>query len=57
MLNLYEGLKVPSPIKRRGRPKGSDLTTVGLPVKRNKRGNLHSRKPVSFSRLHTTEKE
>ena len=56
MLNSV-GLKVPPPVKKRGRPRGSDLTIIGLPAKRNRRDNLHSRKPVSFSQLHITDKK
>ena len=49
------GLKVPPPVKKRGRPKGSDLTTIDLPTKRSKRKSKS--KPCSFSHLHTSEKE
>ena len=45
---------MPPPIKRRGRPKGYGLTTIGLPAKRLKRD---VRKPQKFSLLHTSEKE
>ena len=49
------GLKVPPPIKKRGRPKGCNLTTIGLPAKKVKTGV--TKKPCSFAMLHTSDKE
>ena len=43
---------MPPVVKRRGRPKGHTLTVCGLPAKR--RG---TRKPVSFSLMHTSQKQ
>ena len=51
------GLTVLPSVKKRERLKSIDLTIIGLPAKQNRRDNLHSRKPVGFSRLHTTEKK
>ncbi|XP_065895227.1 uncharacterized protein [Dysidea avara] len=47
-------IKVPSAIKKRGRPRGSELTVVGLPKKKNRRG---VEGPCPFIRLHTSDKE
>ena len=46
-------LRVPPAIKKRGRPKDSNLTVIGLPTKRqkSKRGKI-----CSFLQLHTSEK-
>ena len=46
---------MPSVIKRRGRPKGHLLTTIGLPRKKGK--STIAKKPCSFLKLHTSEKE
>ena len=43
---------MPPHIKKRGRPKGRELTTIGLPVKKAKGG-----KPCAFTKLHTSIKE
>ena len=50
---ISKGLKLPPILKKRGRPKGHDCTTIGLPVKRLK----SSKKPKSVSRKHCSEKE
>ena len=52
---LNAGLNLPPPVKQRGRPKGHDLTVVGLPAKRARKGKTN--KPCSFSKLHVSEKE
>ena len=46
------GIKVPPRIKKRGRPKGHELTTIGLPAKKAKGGKL-----CAFTKLHTSDKE
>ena len=51
----YSGIKVGPVVKRRGRPRGHDLTTIGLPAKKAK--NEVGKKPCSFRRLHTSMKE
>jgi len=44
-------LKLPPKSKIRGRPKGSELTAIGLPKKRKEGG------PTAFIRKHPKEKE
>jgi len=46
---------MPRVIKKRGRPKGHTLTTIGLPCKRAKTSRKDG--PVAFSRLHVSEKK
>ena len=53
LLDLCTCLKVPPAVKKRDRPKGHNLTTVGLSAK--KRQN-NSGSPWTFSQLHTSEK-
>lgn len=45
---------MPPLVKKRGRPKGHGLTTIGLPAKRARK---EYKKPCSFSKLHVSEKE
>lgn len=49
------GIKVTPIVKRRGRPRGHELTTIGLPAKKAKKPA--DKKPCSFSRLHVSGKE
>ena len=49
---LTTGIKAPP---RRGRPRGHDLTTVGLPAKKAKKES--AKKPCSFSKMHISKKE
>ena len=35
--NLLTGIKAPTVVKRRGRPRGHELTTIGLPAKKAKK--------------------
>jgi hypothetical protein len=44
---------MPPVVKMRGRPKGHNLTTIGLPAKKGKEHN----KPQPFISLHTSQKE
>ena len=46
-------IKLPPKIKKRGRPKGSELTVVGIPKKRLKL----KRKPIPFCKLETSIKD
>ena len=50
--SIFKGLKLPPVLKKRGRPKHHDCTTIGLPAKRLK----SSKKPKSFSRKNCSEK-
>ena len=52
--SFLKDIKVPSAIKKRGRPRSSELTVVGLPKKKNRRG---VEGPCPFIRLHTSDKE
>lgn len=54
---FYSGLTVPPFVKKRGRPKGHGLTTIGLPAKRARKEVSCFKKPCSFSKLHVSEKE
>ena len=51
-IHIGTGIKVPPRIKKRGRPKGHELTTIGLPAKKAKIGKL-----CAFTKLHTSDKE
>lgn len=55
LVSNLTGIKAPPVIKRRGRPRGHELTTIGLPAKKAKKETL--KKPRSFSKMHTSEKE
>ena len=46
------GIKIPPPIKKRGQPKGHNLTAIGLPSKKRK-GCKH---PRPFAQLQSSEK-
>ena len=45
-------IQLPSKVKKRGRPKGGDLTVIGLPKKKKV-----SSKPVAFLKLHPKDQE
>ena len=51
MLDI-SNLKLPPKQKKHGRPKGSELTVIGLPKKKRKDAG-----PVAFIRKHPKEKE
>ena len=53
MCCLYFSVKLPLAIKVKGRRKGHNLTTIGLPAKRSK----NSSKPQPFILMHTYVKE
>ena len=50
-------IRSPSVLKRRGRPKGHHLTTIGLPAKKKAKKAEYAKRPTSFRKLHTSEKE
>ena len=47
---------MPIAIKRRDRPRGHCMTTIGLPCKQSKR-SFKKDSPVAFSRLHVSDKK
>ncbi|KAL5474647.1 hypothetical protein EMCRGX_G026628 [Ephydatia muelleri] len=47
-----QSIKIPPILQKRGRPKGHEVTVVGLPSK-----NENSTKPKPFAKLHTSIKE
>ena len=49
------GIKAPPVMKKRGRPKGHELTTIGLPAKKARKGTIN--RPQSFSKMHTSKKQ
>ncbi|XP_062509833.1 uncharacterized protein LOC134185957, partial [Corticium candelabrum] len=50
---FMSGIKMPSTYRKRGRPKGHELTVIGLPSKKKK--SLKTLQP--FTKLHTSVKE
>ena len=49
---------MPPKVKKRGCPKGHQLTTIGLPAKKQRTEGTNSmKKPCSFQKLHTSFKE
>lgn len=46
---------MPPVVKRKGRPRGHELTAIGLPAKKAKKGSKN--KPTRFLMLHTSDKE
>lgn len=49
------GIKAPPVMKRKGRPNGHELTTIGIPLK--KANKLTTTKPYTFSWSHCSRKE
>ena len=54
-LCIFIVISMPPILKKRGRPKGHELTVIGLPAKKLKRGVKEKVKP--FVKLHSTIKE
>jgi len=56
---LAVGILVPPILKRRGRPKGHELTVIGLPVKMPKKASdVHTKPKLQpFLKLHISVKE
>ena len=52
IISYLIGLHLPPTVKRRGKPKGHDITVVGIPAKKK-----NSNKPVPFMRKHSSEKQ
>lgn len=53
---MYAGLDhihLPAKMRKRGRPKGSEKTAIGLPKKRKKKPN----KPIAFIKKHPNDKD
>lgn len=50
---------MPPTVKKRGRPKGHEVTVIGLPAKKQKKSTTESNKPKlqPFIKLHTSVKE
>ena len=49
---------MPPILKKRGRPKGHELTSIGLPAKRARKGQNDTKpKVVPFVKIHTSIKE
>lgn len=53
----YTEITIPPIIKKRGRPKGQDLTVIGLPRKKSKSNTDDKPKLQPFIKLHTSVKE
>ena len=51
------GIVVPPMLKKRGRPKGHELTVIGLPAKKQKSASEGKPKLQPFVKLHTSVKE
>ena len=49
------GIKVPPVMKRRGRPRGHELTVIGFPAKKAKKDTI--KRPQCFSKMHTSKKQ
>ena len=56
-LSIFSGIKVAHIVKKRGQPKGHELTTIGIPAKKAKKEADKKSKSCSFSRLHISRKE
>lgn len=54
-VTTISGLKAPPVMKRKGRPRGNELTSIGLPSKKAKK--QATGKPCSFSKMHSSRKE
>ena len=56
---LALGISVPPILKKRGSPKGHELTVIGLPAKKRKKASdVHTKPKLQpFLRLHTSIKE
>ena len=50
---------MPPTVQKRGRPKGHEVTVIGLPAKKQKKSTTESSKPKlqPFIKLHTSVKE
>ena len=49
---------MPPKVKKRGRPKGLQLTTIGLPAKKQRTEGTNSmKKPCSFQKLRASFKD
>lgn len=50
---------MPPTVQKRGRPKGHEVTVIGLPAKKQKKSTTETSKPrlQPFIKLHTSVKE
>ena len=58
MLFFDAGIVMPPIMRKRGRPKGHEVTVIGLPAKKSKgTSKLNREKVVPFIKLHSSVKE
>ncbi|CAB3995110.1 zinc finger SWIM domain-containing 1-like [Paramuricea clavata] len=50
-------IKIPPVMPKRGRPKGADLTVIGIPRKRKEKKSSGKDKPTPFMKKHATDKD
>ena len=55
---FLQDIKIPTVMRKRGRPKGTNDTVIGLPTKKKKANSLCSKqKVIPFLRFHISLKE
>ena len=56
----FLGISMPPIMRKRGRPKGHEVTVIGLPAKKSKTKQAstdHKEKVIPFIKLHTSVRE